>query len=146
MTELTVRPGVSALVNILAVMEAYSRSWADRDPARIASLHTEDTTFQMHIGTAPVIGRAAMRDACADIFRTYRNFTVIVRRVICGDRHWVLEWTLSATMGVQRDGKEVDAPVTVDCVDVVVVSDGGLVSSKDTYMDVAHVNAVMSQL
>jgi hypothetical protein len=34
---------------------------------------------------------------------------------------------------------------SVDCIDVVTVSAGGLVASKDTYMDVAHVNTVMSQ-
>ena len=146
MNELIIPAGVRAPVNILAVMDAYARAWADHDPARIASLHTEDTTFHMHIGTPPVIGRIAMQDACGEIFGTYKNFTVIVRRVICGDRHWLLEWTLSATMSVQRGGEEVDVPVTVDCVDVVVVSDEGLVASKDTYMDVAHVNAVMSQL
>jgi uncharacterized protein (TIGR02246 family) len=145
MPELTMTATVEAPVNILAVKDAYSRAWADHDAARIASLHTEDTTFHMHIGTSPVLGRVAMQDACADIFATYRNFTVTTRSVRCGDSHWVLEWTLSATMSVQRDGKEIDVPVTVDCVDVVVVAADGLVASKDTYMDVAHVNAVMSQ-
>ena len=145
MSELTIPAQVEAPVNILAVMDLYSRAWADHDPARIASLHTEDTTFHMHIGTPPVLGRVAMQDACADIFGTYKNFTVTARRILCGDSHWVLEWTLSATMSVQRDGIEIDVPVTVDCVDVVVVTAQGLVASKDTYMDVAHVNAVMSQ-
>ena len=146
MTELTIRPSVKAPVDILAVMSAYSRAWAEHDPARIASLHTEDTTFHMHIGTPPVSGRLAMQDACADIFAMYRNFTVIVRRIISGDSHWLLEWTMSAVMSVQRGGEDVEVPVTVDCVDVVMVSAEGLVASKDTYMDVAHVNAVMSQL
>ncbi len=61
MTELTVHASVQAPVDILAVMDAYSRAWADHDPARIASLHTEDTTFHMHIGTPPVSGRLACR-------------------------------------------------------------------------------------
>jgi uncharacterized protein (TIGR02246 family) len=146
MPELTATAPVETLANILAVKDAYSRAWADRDPARIASLHTEDTTFRMHMGTPPVLGRVAMQDACADLFETYKSFTVTGRSFLCGDSHWVLEWTLSATMSVERDGKETDVPVTVDCVDVVVLSDAGLVASKDTYLDVAHVNAVMSQL
>lgn len=146
MTELTVHASVQAPVDILAVMDAYSRAWADHDPARIASLHTEDTTFHMHIGTPPVSGRLAMQDACTDIFAMYKNFTVIVRRVISGDSHWLLEWTMSAAVSVQRGGQDVEVPVVVDCVDVVVLSDEGLVASKDTYMDVAQVNAVMSQL
>lgn len=145
MTELIVQPGVKARVDILAVMDAYSRAWADHDPLRIASLHTENTTFHMHIGTPPVVGRLAMQHACADIFGMYKNFTVIVRRVIWGDSHWLLEWTMSAVISVQQGGKEVEVPVTVDCVDVVVISAEGLVASKNTYMDVAHVNAVMSQ-
>jgi uncharacterized protein (TIGR02246 family) len=145
MPELNATAPVEAPVNILAVKDAYSRAWADRDPARIASLHTEDTTFHMHMGTPPVLGRVAIQDACADLFGTYNNFTVTARRTLCGESHWILEWTLSATMSVQRDGMETDVPVTVDCVDVVVVAADGLVVSKDTYMDVAHVNAVMSQ-
>ncbi len=87
-----------------------------------------------------------MQDACTDIFAMYKNFTVIVRRVISGDSHWLLEWTMSAAVSVQRGGQDVEVPVVVDCVDVVVLSDEGLVASKDTYMDVAQVNAVMSQL
>jgi uncharacterized protein (TIGR02246 family) len=146
MTELTTPMSVQAPVSILAVMDAYSRAWADRDPALIASLHTEDTTFHVHIGTPPVVGRGAMLDACAEIFGTYKNFTVIARHVLCGDNHWLLEWTLSATVGVEQDGNDVEVPVSIDCVDVVVLSDRGLVASKDTYMDVAHVNAVMSLL
>jgi uncharacterized protein (TIGR02246 family) len=146
MTELTVDVSVKAPADILAVMDAYSRAWAAHDPARIASLHTEDTTFHMHMGTPPVSGRGAMQDACADIFAMYKNFTVIVRRVIAGDSHWLLEWTMSAAVSVQRGGEDVEVPVIVDCVDVVVLSDEGLVASKDTYMDVAQVNAVMSQI
>jgi hypothetical protein len=146
MTELTMPVPVKAPVGILALMETYSRAWSDRDPARIASLHTEETSFRMHIGTPPVHGRLAMQDACADIFGTYKNFTVVTRRVIHGESHWLLEWTLKASMSVQRDGNEVEIPVTVDCVDVVTVSAAGLVASKDTYMDVAHVNALMSQI
>jgi hypothetical protein len=53
---------------------------------------------------------------------------------------------MSAAVSVQRGGQDVEVPVIVDCVDVVVLSDEGLVASKDTYMDVAQVNAVMSQL
>ena len=145
MTELTIPAPVQAPVNILALMEAYSRAWADHDAAAIASLHTEDTTFHMHMGTPPVVGRLALRDACADIFATYQNFTVVTRRVISGDGHWLLEWTMCATIAVQREGENVEVPVIVDCVDVVVISPEGLVASKDTYLDVAHVNAVMSQ-
>jgi hypothetical protein len=92
---------ITARVNILAVKEAYSRAWADHGPANIASLHTEDTTFHMHIGTRPVVGRVAKQDACADTFGTYRNCTVTARHVLLGDSHWVLEWTLSAAISVQ---------------------------------------------
>jgi uncharacterized protein (TIGR02246 family) len=145
MTELTVPARAQAPVTMLDLMETYSRAWADHDPAAIAALHTEDTTFQMHLGTPPVVGRLALRDACADIFATYQNFTAVTRRVICGDGHWLLEWTMCATITVQRGGENVEVPVTVDCVDVVVISPGGLVASKDTYLDVAHVNAVLSQ-
>ncbi len=145
MSELTITAPVETPVDIVAVKDAYARAWADHDAARIASLHTEDTTFHMHMGTPPVLGRVAMHGACAEIFGTYKDLTVTPRSILFGDRHWVLEWTMSARIGVLRDGREVEVPVTVDCLDVVVISAEGLVASKDTYMDVAHVNAVMSQ-
>ena len=74
MTELTVHASVQAPVDILAVMDAYSRPGRTMTPARIASLHTEDTTFHMHLGTPPVQRSwLAMQDACTDIFAMYKN-------------------------------------------------------------------------
>jgi uncharacterized protein (TIGR02246 family) len=129
-------------LDLESLREAYARAWAARDPDRIAALHTVDTQFHAHVGNPAAIGREALRATCAMIFETFRNFTPHVQRIIYGDRHWVLEWTLQATTSVERDGKQVDQDVSVDCLDVVVVSDEGLVVRKDTYMDVAQLNAV----
>jgi ketosteroid isomerase-like protein len=121
---------------VQALRETYGAAWADHDADRIAELHTEDTRFQTHIGTPPVVGRDAMRAACAQIFEQYQNFRPEPRSALYGDKHWVLQWTLHATSA----GKD----FSVDCVDVVVLADDGLVASKDTYMDAAQLQAALS--
>ena len=82
------------------------------------------------------MGRESLRDACAQIFQTYENFRSEGRRLLIGDKHWVADWTLHATI----QGKD----ISVDCVDVIVLSDEGLVSRKDTYMDAAQLQAALS--
>lgn len=122
-------------IDVEALREAYTAAWAAHDPDGIAKLHTEDTRFQTHIGTPPVVGRESLRAACAEIFEQYANFRAEGHRALYGDKHWVVDWTLHATIG----GKD----ISVDSVDVIVLSDDGLVASKDTYMDAAQLQAAL---
>jgi len=130
--------------DVEALRDAYSATWAAHDPDRIVALHTQDTHFQTHIGTPPVVGREAMRETCAEIFATYENWRAEGHRFLAGERHWVLEFTLTATMSHEVDGQQVRKEISVDCVDVVVLSDEGLVASKDTYMDAGQLAAAMA--
>lgn len=104
-------------IDVEALREAYTAAVAPHDPDRLAKLHTEDTRFQSHIGTPPVIGREAMRAAYVELFEQYQNFRAEGHRVLYGDKHWTVDWTLHATLA----GKD----ISVDCVDIVVLSDDG---------------------
>jgi uncharacterized protein (TIGR02246 family) len=126
----------TVMQNLQSLQETYSAAWAAHDPEGIADLHTEDTRFEMHIGTPPIVGRAALRKACEEIFQLYGNFRSELHRVLYGDAHWVLEWRLHATL----DGKD----LSIDCVDVVVVSEEGLVARKDSYMDAGQLQSALS--
>jgi uncharacterized protein (TIGR02246 family) len=129
-------PAMTERTNTQALLQAYSAAWMAHDPDAIANLHTEDTYFHTHIGTPPVEGREAVRASCKEIFELYTDFRSVHRRSLLGDDHWVLEWTLHATVG----GKD----IVVDCVDIVTLSDEGLVATKDVYMDAAQLQAALA--
>ena len=112
--------------------ERYFAAWAKRDPDAIARLHTEDTRFWTHLGAESVVGREAARDAFADIFEQFPDFTFEIYRVLYGDAHWVLDWAL------------ISGGVRFDCLDVVVVSPEGLVARKDSFIDSAQMMASLS--
>ena len=48
-------------LDLTAISERYFAAWAARDPDAIVALHTEDTSFWMHMGGEPVVGRDAVR-------------------------------------------------------------------------------------
>jgi uncharacterized protein (TIGR02246 family) len=116
-----------------AFLLGYGKAWNDHDPDAIAALHTEDTRFCTHGAFETAEGRDAMRKAAAETFEQFPQFATEPKAVHFGPNHWVLEWTV------------VNGDVRVDCVDVVVL-EGGLVKSKDTYFDVAQFEAGMAAL
>lgn len=118
------------------VTQDYFAAWEARDPDRIVALHTEDTIFETHAGSGRVTGREAVREAFAELFEQWPNFSFEAHRVLLGDRHWVLDWTLLSSGGPAGE-------VRFGCLDVVTVSDGGLVERKDTYVDMAQLTAAL---
>lgn len=123
-------------LDLAAISAEYFAGWAARDPDRIAALHTRDSRFEIHAGSGPVEGRDAVRDAVAGLFETWPNFAFESHRVLLGERHWVLDWTLISSGGPSGD-------VAFDCLDVVTVTDEGLVERKDTFVDPAQLNAAL---
>jgi ketosteroid isomerase-like protein len=134
----------TAGLDIERISQEYFAAWEACDPDCIARLHAPDSRFQLHAGGEVAEGRAAVRQAFADIFAHWPGFDFETHRVLYGEHHWVLDWDLLATLKVDRDGKQVDKPVRLHCVDVVTIDEDGLVSRKDTFVDVAQANALLA--
>jgi ketosteroid isomerase-like protein len=134
----------TAGLDIRSISEEYFAAWGASDPDRIAALHSADSRFQLHAGGESAEGREAVRQAFADIFVQWPGFNFETHRVLYGDDHWVLDWDLLSTLKVEHDGSQVDKPVRLHCLDVVTVDEEGLVSRKDTFVDVAQVNSLLA--
>lgn len=119
----------------------YHVGWETRDPDLIASLHSEDTIFHLHDGSAAVHGRAALRQHCIDMFARF-DFTHEVVRTLYGDDHWVIDWTM--VLALAEPG---GAPFTarVEMLDVVMVNARGEVTRKDVYMNGAEAQAAFAR-
>lgn len=117
-----------------AIQQSYSAAWAAHDPDAIAAFHTEDTRFLTHGAGPAAEGREAMRTAAAETFAQFPQFASEPIRALFGADHWVLEWTMT------------NGDLSVDCVDVITLDDEGLVKTKDTYFDFAHLQEAMSAL
>ena len=111
-----------------ALCREYLSAWETQDPDRIAALHSEESSCTLHLGDepGPAVGRAAARDAFAAMFERWPGFDFETNRVLVGDRHWVLDWTMFAAPGGER--------VAVGLLDVVTVGRDGLVARRDTYL------------
>lgn len=116
-----------------AVFERYHAAWEANDPDRIAALHSEDSSYVLHDGSARVHGRQALRTHFAELFKTLPPFTFRVHRTIFGERHWVLEWSMVVTT---PGGEQ-----SVDMFDIVDVNDAGEVTRKDVYINGAQQRA-----
>jgi uncharacterized protein (TIGR02246 family) len=120
-----------------AVFERYHASWMARDAERIASLHSQDTVFQMHDGSSPVVGRTQLKQHCETVFSRF-DFTLEPRQVLFGDSHWVLEWSMEVAL---RDTAGQPFNAKVDMLDVVTVDSDGQVRRKDVYVNGAQFQA-----
>ena len=134
----------SALIDLAT---RYSKAWADRDVEAILALHTGDSTFHVHGLDSGSKGREAIQRALEAFFNTWAGTRFEGRARNFGQDHWVLEYTLHATLsGPLQVGKQLiqgrGQEVSFEGVDIVRVSDG-LVASKDTYIDGL---AVLAQL
>ena len=115
--------GRTEQLDIEGISERYFAAWEARDPEAILALHADDTEFWIHLGGGPVRGRDSVREAFAGLFEQFPEFSFEVYRVVTGAKHWVLDWAL------------IDGDIRFDCLDLVEVSDEGLVSRKDTFVD-----------
>ena len=117
-----------------ALFERYADAWRRHDPDAIVALHTEDTRFHAHVGQEPAHGKAAVRQAFADLLAQFPDLAFEQVSVRTGSDFWVVEWTMSGTLAGTDDGFE------VDLVDLITVEDG-LVKSKDSYIDAVSMQA-----
>jgi steroid delta-isomerase-like uncharacterized protein len=124
---------------LLDLATRYSKAWSDRDVDAILALHSDDSTFHVHGASARAQGREEIRGALEAFFKTWTGTRFEGRARNFGEDHWVLEYTLHATLSgphkvarqtIDGTGQE----VSFDGVDIVRVSDGR-VTSKDSYID-----------
>ena len=130
----------------------YSEAWNTRNAGAILALHSEDSVFQVHGASAPrgwvrkATGREEIRDALETFFATWTRSRFEPRAMpLFGNDHWVLEWTLHATVASPKmlEGGTIagaDKEVSFEGVDVIRVSNGR-VTRKDTYIDALALQA-----
>jgi hypothetical protein len=119
----------------------YHVGWETRNPDLIASMHSHDTVFHLHDGSAAVHGREALRQHCVELFARLK-FTHEVESELYGDGHWVVAWTM--VLALAEPG---GAPFTarVEMLDVVTVGPGGEVTRKDVYLNGAQAQAAFAR-
>jgi ketosteroid isomerase-like protein len=115
----------------------YGAAWASHDVEAIMALHSEDTVFHLHGGDEPAVGWTATREAFAKAMEEWPDIRFERKRVHIGLDHFVSEYEVSAT----KDGRE----IVCDGVDVFSVQDG-LVTRKDSYLDLAAVQRQLGEL
>jgi steroid delta-isomerase-like uncharacterized protein len=116
------------------LFQRYADAWGRHDPDAIVALHTEDTTFHAHVGQEPARGKAAVRQAFADLFAQFPDLAFRQVTLRTGPDFWVVEWRMSGTLAGTGSAFE------VDLVDLITVGDG-LVKSKDSYIDAVSLQA-----
>ena len=116
------------------LFQRYADAWGRHDPDAIVALHTEDTTFHAHIRQQPARGKAAVRQAFADLFVQFPDLAFTQVSLRTGPDFWVVEWRMSGTLA------GTDSAFEVDLVDLITVVDG-LVKSKDSYIDAVAMQA-----
>jgi steroid delta-isomerase-like uncharacterized protein len=127
----------------------YGEAWNSQDLDAIMALHTDDCVFCAHAaGSPPAEGKQAVREAFAGYIALMPDINFAERVLRVGEDHWVLESTMTGTLAGSLEVEGVDpaagfvaadndvngARVEVECVDVIEVRDG-LIVSKHTYLD-----------
>lgn len=121
-------------LDVQYLADVYFAAWEAHDPDRIVALHSSDTQFQVHTaGAEPVIGRDHVREAFANVFTQFPGYGFETHRLLIGDDHWILDWTLLSDIG------------EMGCLDVVTLNADGLVRRKDTYIEPADLEAVLGR-
>ncbi|MEV6066857.1 nuclear transport factor 2 family protein [Nocardia sp. NPDC052001] len=118
------------------LFERYHACWADHDPDRIVELHTPDSIFHLHSGSAPARGRDEIRASAAGTFALVPDLTFEQVSLRVGEDFWVVQWVLRGT-------SVTGSPVAVDLADVVFV-ENGLVREKHSYVDGVAMRAALA--
>ena len=112
--------------NLMEFAREYSGAWAAHDPAAIATMHTDDSVFELHDVGPPATGRAAVHELIQALLTAVPDLRFEPKRAHFGAGHFVTEYVMSGT--AER------RPFAIAGADVCTVRDG-LVSRKDTYLD-----------
>jgi hypothetical protein len=125
---------MSKNLNIADIADRYAAAWTSHNPEAILALHAPNSTFQAHGRSGEITGHDALRKEFAQVFERYPGFGVVTHRLLLGDNHWTLDWTLTF-QPPDQDRRGFRA------LDVVEVDANGLVTRKDTFFDYAQAKA-----
>ena len=120
-------------------IDRYNEAWNAHDVEAIVALHTEDSVFENHTTGDVNVGREAIGQAIAGIFRVFPDLTFDGRRQYIREDLVVQEWTARGThLGkMSRAGLDVDPTgksVEYRGMDVIPIEDGRI-ARKDVYSD-----------
>jgi ketosteroid isomerase-like protein len=115
-------------LSVPELAHAYATAWATHDVDAILALHSPDSVFHVHGLMDAATGREAIAGLITTMLTRAPDLRFEARRGYLGTDHIVFEYVMSGTSD--------DATFACDGVDVIAITDG-LVSRKDTYLDLA---------
>ena len=113
-------------LSVQDLAQQYGQAWASHDVDAIVALHAADSVFHVHGLTDPATGRESVGQTISAMLGYAPDLHFETKRAYLGPDHIVLEYVMSGTVGASS--------FACDGVDVIMVADG-LVSRKDTYLD-----------
>ncbi|WP_028937791.1 ester cyclase [Pseudonocardia spinosispora] len=120
----------------------YDEAWGSHDVDAILALHTEDTSFHLHLLGAPAVhGKDAVREAIVGLLTVWPDIRFDTQRLTATTDGYVTEYTLTATLAVPLSFGDLVAqptgkPLTITGCDFFTLRDGK-VASKRSYLDIA---------
>jgi steroid delta-isomerase-like uncharacterized protein len=120
-----------------AVIDAYNEAWNRHDVDAILEMHTDDSVFENHTSGGKAVGRDAIRDVVASVFRTFPDIRFDLRRLYVRDDLIVQEWTATATHRNPVTYKDAvlepsGNAIRWDGMDIIPIRNGKL-ARKDVY-------------
>ncbi len=122
-------------------VEEYSAAWASHDVDRIVALHTDDSTFTLHIeGQEPAVGKAQIREQFRHVLESTPGYKTKAYQIDFGPDFVVIMYkvesgpTAPLMMGGKTFSPNADNDYAIDAIDLLTFRDG-LVSAKHTFID-----------
>ncbi len=126
-------------------VQEYSAAWASHDVDRIVALHTEDSTFTLHIaGQEPAVGKAQIREQFQHILNSTPGYETESYQVDFGPDFVVIMYKVQSGpteplfMGDKVFTPDADNNYSIDAIDLLTFRDG-LVSAKHTFIDLEEI-------
>ncbi|MFG2195925.1 nuclear transport factor 2 family protein [Streptomyces sp. NPDC048639] len=120
------------------LVRRYQAAWATRDVDAIMDLHAPGTTFCIHNGTPRSEGADEVRKTFEGLLAMAPDLAFHEVRLFAAASSFTFEYRMTATLPGSKE------QASLDGVDVVTVADGR-VEHKDTYLDSASLEAVLTQ-
>lgn len=142
MNATTLAPEAKASSPLERAYARYHAAWEANDADRIAGLHSADSVFWLHDGSARIEGRENLRRHYVKLFEQYEALSFETRRVLFGDGRWIYDYTLVLDL---KDATGAPFTARVDMIDVVDVNADHEVTRKEVFLDPAASQAALQR-